>query len=209
MRARACHWAEERSAGPFKVAHREGGCGGQTSSLWLHRSSRRQPGNSINVGASDDVGHRGARRRPSCSAAREAGAAALLAEGRTAFADLNLEKSHVLREGRDLHLLLWRGTAITAVFGAALAMAGLAAEVHDLGVTLPGTTAEQAMPLVRKIADLPPPSAADVAEFVANVKSGKFAELVPEALARKDWAMQNTENVKSVPAVASSLTVSS
>jgi ATP-dependent Lhr-like helicase len=86
-------------------------------------------------------------------------------------------------------------------------MAGLAAEVHDLGVTLPGTTTEQAIPLVRKIADLPPPSPDDVAEFVANVKAGKFAELVPDALARKEWARQNAASVKSVPAVASSLLV--
>lgn len=137
----------------------------------------------------------------------ESEAAALLAEGRTAFADLNLEKSHLLREGRSLHLLLWQGTATTAVFGAALAMAGLAAEVHDLGVTLPETTPEQAMPLVRKIAGLPPPSADDVAEFVTNVKTGKFAELVPDVLARREWARQHAESVKKVPNVASQVAV--
>lgn len=115
----------------------------------------------------------------------DAGASTLLAQGRAAFAELKLERVHLLKEGRDLHLLLWRGTAATAVFGAALAMAGLSAEVHDLGVTLPGTSPEQAMPLICKFADLPPPLLEDAAKFVANVKSGKFAEYVPDTLARQ------------------------
>jgi ATP-dependent helicase Lhr and Lhr-like helicase len=46
----------------------------------------------------------------------------LLAEGGEAFRSLELEKTNVLQEEKDVHVFLWRGSQVTAVFGAAAAM---------------------------------------------------------------------------------------
>ena len=126
----------------------------------------------------------------------------LLAEGRETFRALELDRRSLVSEDRDLHVFLWRGSQATAVFSAALAMAGLAAEVHDFGVTLDKTTADEAMPILQKLANMPAIDPADVAAFVENISGGKFRDYVPDGLARIQWAVQNASLIASMPATA-------
>lgn len=55
-----------------------------------------------------------------------------------------IRASALVEDERGLHVFLWRGSQAIAVFGAALAMVGLASEVQDLGVTIPGTIIRKA-----------------------------------------------------------------
>jgi ATP-dependent Lhr-like helicase len=118
------------------------------------------------------------------------------------FRSLKLDERSLVEEKRDLHVFLWRGSQANAVFGAALARAGLPAEVHDFGVPIPKTTLEEGAPLLPKLGNMQSLTAADVAGFVANIRVGKFAEFVPDALARAQWARQNSDVVKEIPAMA-------
>jgi ATP-dependent Lhr-like helicase len=129
----------------------------------------------------------------------------LLAEGRDTFRELKLGQRSIIAEDDDLHLFLWRGTQATAVFGAALAMAGLASAVHDLGVTLSKTTADEIRPIVGKLAQMGEIDPGDMAVFVENIGSGKFRAQVPEALAREQWAKQNLGVIRDVPSMANQL----
>jgi ATP-dependent helicase Lhr and Lhr-like helicase len=108
----------------------------------------------------------------------------------------------LVEEERDLHVFLWRGSQANAVFGAALAMAGHSAEIHDFGVTIPKTTMDEGILLLRTLGNMGSLTSADVAEFVANIRVGKFADFVPDALARAQWAQQNADIVKQTPALA-------
>jgi ATP-dependent helicase Lhr and Lhr-like helicase len=129
----------------------------------------------------------------------------LLAEGRDTFRALDLDRCSLIREERDLHLFVWRGAQTTAVFSAALAIAGLECGVHDLGVTVPETTAAQMMPILEKLGSMSAIDPMDVAAFVKNVRAGKFQDFVPEALAQKQWALQNGQFVGTAAAIAKTL----
>jgi ATP-dependent Lhr-like helicase len=132
----------------------------------------------------------------------DAEAKALLAEGRSVFRDLNLGVKSLVEEDRDLHVFLWRGSQANAVFGATLAMAGLPAESHDFGVTIPKTTLMEGEPLLRKLGQMESLTSTEVADFVENIRVGKFADFIPEPLARAQWARQNADVVKEIPAMA-------
>jgi len=67
----------------------------------------------------------------------------LLGEARAAYREFELDSVRILSVGRETHLFLWRGTAVTNAFAIALQAAGLECEPHDLGVTLPGTVGRQ------------------------------------------------------------------
>ena len=126
----------------------------------------------------------------------------LLANGRQAFRSLNLERESFVTEGRELHVFLWRGSQATAVFGAALAMAGLTAEVHDFGVTVEKTGLDEIKPILTKLGAFASIDPADMAVFVKNINAGKFRDFVPEGLARSQWAQQNASVVIAVPTMA-------
>ena len=132
----------------------------------------------------------------------DARAQELLMEGRSSFRVPDCQNACLVEDGGDLQVFVWRGSHETAVFGAALAMAGLPSSVHDLGLTLPKTAEGEGGPLVRKLADLGSISAGDVAAFVRNISKGKFAAFVPDDLARAQWARQNQEIVVQVPQMA-------
>ncbi|WP_409192021.1 DEAD/DEAH box helicase [Bradyrhizobium sp. RDM4] len=129
----------------------------------------------------------------------------LLAEGRDTFRGLDLERQAIVQEQRDLQMFVWRGSQTTAVFSAVLGMAGLECGVHDLGVTVPKTTAAQMMPILEKLGSISALEPAEVAAFVKNVRAGKFQDFVPEALAQKQWALQNGQFVGTATAIAKSL----
>ena len=132
----------------------------------------------------------------------DAKAAELLREGRKMFRSLKLDSTSLLEEERDLHVFLWKGSQTTAVFGAAFAMAGYAAEPHDFGVTLPKTTSSQAVSVIEKLSSMGSLIPDDVAAFVENIRVGKFAEFAPEALLRGQWARQNGPIIERIPAIA-------
>lgn len=129
----------------------------------------------------------------------------LLAEGRETFLMQDLDDRFLLEESGDLHVFLWRGSQANAVFGTSLAMAGLAAESHDFGVTISKTTEDEGRALLLKLATMQAPSSADVAEFVENIGAGKFAPYVPDSLARSQWALRNAKIVEGVPEMARSV----
>jgi ATP-dependent Lhr-like helicase len=45
----------------------------------------------------------------------------------------------------------------------------------------------------------------DVAAFVGNIKQGKYAAFVSDALARRQWARQSAPLTGEIPAIASGL----
>ena len=129
----------------------------------------------------------------------------MLAEGRSTFYEHRLSERALIDEDENLHAFLWRGSQATAVFATGLAMAGLRADSHDFGVTIAKTTEEEATPLRRKFADMPALDPNDVAVFVGNIKHGKYAAFVPEALARRQWARQNATLIDEIPKIAAHL----
>jgi ATP-dependent Lhr-like helicase len=130
-------------------------------------------------------------------------AADLLAEGRAAFRDLALGTTRLVPFGRSTHVLLWRGTAMNSVFAIALAAAGLKAAAHDLGVIVADATPDEVASALRQIATgQPPPSAAGLAQFVGNLRIGKFDDHVPETLLRRLWGRANEQVVQEITAVA-------
>jgi ATP-dependent Lhr-like helicase len=129
----------------------------------------------------------------------------LLQEGRNTFQSLQLDKTFLLREERDLHVFLWKGSQTNAVFGAAFAMAGFAAEAHDFGITLTQTTKQEALSVVQRLSATGSVSPDEVAAFVENIRVGKFAELVPEPLLRSQWARHNAHIVRAIPDLAATL----
>lgn len=119
--------------------------------------------------------------------------------------ELDLESRSLVEEERDTHVFLWRGSQATAVFSAALAMAGLQPGVHELGVTVSKIKESELRPILSKLAETRNIDAHDVSEFVANIKVGKFREQVPENLARSLWARQNDDKVTEIPVMAAAL----
>ena len=132
----------------------------------------------------------------------DAKAKELLADGRETFRALGLEQESFLTEDRDVHVFLWRGSQATAVFGAALAMAGLAVEVHDFGVTLEKTGLTEILPILAKLGAMASIDPADMAAFVQNINAGKYRDFVPDGLARSQWACQNAPVVSRIPEIA-------
>ena len=130
----------------------------------------------------------------------------LLAEGRETFRQLKLERQSLVAENRDVHIFLWKGSQATAVFSAALAMAGLKSGVHDLGVSVSKIKGSELVPILQKLTGMGAIDPATVAEFVANIQAGKFREVVPEGLARALWARRNAAVVGGIASMAENLT---
>ncbi|MCA1552109.1 DEAD/DEAH box helicase [Bradyrhizobium sp. BRP19] len=129
----------------------------------------------------------------------------LLAEGREAFSGLGLDTTNVLQEEKDVHVFLWRGSQVTAVFGAAAAMVGLPGHVHDLGLTLSETTVAMARSKLASLADSTAADAVRVSSAVQNITAGKFKDQVPAELARTLWGRQNTCEIGAIPGIARSI----
>lgn len=129
-------------------------------------------------------------------------ASELLAEGRATFRRLSLDRKNIIAEDRNLHVMTWYGTQANAVLGAAAAMAALSLDTHDLGLTFDGATESEVRSVFETLATNPAPSPSLIADFVKNVATGKYAEFVPDHLARKVWALQNERIVSAIPTLA-------
>ncbi len=127
---------------------------------------------------------------------------AFLDQGRVQFAACGLETGALVEDDGDLHVFLWQGSQANAVFGAALAMSGLQPEPQVFGVTIAKADVGSGERALRRLADGPAISPAELAQHVQNLKVGKFAEFVPEELARLQWAEQNASVVARVPEMA-------
>ena len=132
-------------------------------------------------------------------------AADLLGKARESFQSMQLEREFMIRESSDLHIFLWKGSLTNAVFGAAFAMVGFPAEAHDFGITIPRAAESDVMSALTQLSGQEALSSRDVAAFVENIRVGKFAEFVPEALLRNQWARDNAKTVAEVPRIAAQL----
>ena len=129
----------------------------------------------------------------------------LLEEGRKMFGMLDLETKSLLEEENNTHVFLWRGSKTCAVFNAALAMAGLKSGLHHLGVSVSDIDESELLPILRILSQMDALAPGDVADFVSNVKFGKFREQVPGQLARALWARDNRATVASISGVVRDL----
>ena len=127
---------------------------------------------------------------------------AFLAEGRAQFAKCRLDREALVEDDGDLHVFLWQGSQANAVLGAVLAMDGLQPELQVFGVTIAKADIGSGERALRRLAGGPVISPAELAQHVQNLKVGKFAEFVPEELARSQWAEQNAAVIARVPKIA-------
>lgn len=134
----------------------------------------------------------------------DAQAAAFLAEGRAAYRRLGLDATTVLDTGRDVHLFLWRGDAACSVFAAALALVGLLAEPHDLGVTVQKTTLDAVRAALERLAAFRPSDLDRLSEQVTGVQAAKFDTYVPEPLLRRFWARRHASLLPDLAPTAAS-----
>lgn len=130
-------------------------------------------------------------------------AAGLLVEGRAAFAEYGLGDTDLIAAGADTHVLLWRGTAMTNVVAVALSAAGLDCEAHDLGVTLPDTTPDEAAQILRQLSR--PIDAGALSTFVRTLEEAKYDEFAPTELLRDLWARSNARLIAALPDLVAGL----
>lgn len=129
----------------------------------------------------------------------------LLYEARAAYREFDLESVKILSVGKDSHLFLWRGTAVTNAFAVALHAAGLECEPHDLGVMLPETMADEARAIVRQISCAGGLTAQELSGFVENIRSAKYDDLISEEILRNEWRKRNEPYCSEVSTVAREL----
>ena len=128
-----------------------------------------------------------------------------LDEGRMAFQDMDLGNVRFLQVGNDVHVLLWRGTAMNTVFAMALKASGLECQEHDIGITVADVGIDEVKAIVSRIAEMPSMNADDIAQFVENLRVAKYDDLVPEPLLRRMWARSHAEYAAQVKSLAQSL----
>ena len=110
-----------------------------------------------------------------------------LAQGRSAYRDLDLGSRRVLPAGKDTHVFTWHGTDVNSVLGFAFASAGLDCSVMDVGVTVLDTNPDVVHSFLERIAERPP-DIDTISDFVENLQSAKYDEMVPVTLLRRLWA---------------------
>ncbi|MDN2583394.1 DEAD/DEAH box helicase [Aquibium sp. ELW1220] len=110
-----------------------------------------------------------------------------LSEGRLAFRQFGLDSGCLVPAGKDTHAFTWHGSDVNTVLGFAFASAGLDCAILDVGVTVLDTQPDVVQAIMRQISNRPP-DIDQVAEFVENLQSAKFDEMVPEQLLRSLWA---------------------
>lgn len=135
----------------------------------------------------------------------DAEATRLLSDARKAYKKFRLSTETVIAAGHDAHIFLWRGTALTNVFAVVLQSAGLECEAHDLGVTITDTTPDKARAFMRQIANADPPKPDSLSEFVGNLRSAKYDDLLSEEIHRIEWQKRNAAYCLEIPGAAQSV----
>lgn len=131
----------------------------------------------------------------------------LLLEGRTAFQNLNLAKTHFIASKKDTHVLTWRGSAMNAALAILFLSAGLDCESHDVGVTVAGTAPTEIKKVLENLTHFP--SADDLSGFVANIRTAKFDDYVPDALLQRAWSRRTEEQCAALPTLCAELLANS
>jgi ATP-dependent Lhr-like helicase len=129
-------------------------------------------------------------------------ARSLLTEGRAAYHRLDLHRLSILEAGSQIHLFPWLGSAASSVFAVALATVGLGAEAHDLGITIPGVSANDVDSALRRIAGFSPDDLSKIESFAAGLRTAKFDEYISEDLLRRFWKRRNSQIISIVPQIA-------
>lgn len=114
-------------------------------------------------------------------------ARAFLQQGRSAYRSHGLKAGRLLMSGKDTYVFTWKGSETNAVLAFSLAAAGLESSVMDVGITVLDTPPDTVKAILRQLAETRP-DIESIADFVENLRSAKFDEMVPEALLRRLWA---------------------
>ncbi|HEY0313821.1 MAG TPA: DEAD/DEAH box helicase [Allosphingosinicella sp.] len=113
----------------------------------------------------------------------------MLAEGRAAFGERDLGRQRVIESGRNVHVLLWRGTAINSIAAVILICAGFECEAHDMGLTVLDAEIETVRSFLDGLAGIPPPEV--VAQFAENLRTAKYDSYLSDDLLRRAWVKRN------------------
>lgn len=114
-----------------------------------------------------------------------------LLEGRAAFRRKGLGSSAFLEGDADVHILTWRGSRINSLLAVLLTSTGMACEIFDVGITVTGTTLEDARDVLASIGECPPIEG--LGQFVENLTVEKFDEFVPIELLRQNWVSRHAD----------------
>jgi len=127
---------------------------------------------------------------------------AMLVEGRTAYRKFALDRKRLLAQGSNVHVLTWLGSRINDLLAVNLTTAGLDANAHDIGVTVSDVDEEKVAGFLHSIADRPATDAETLSEFVENLSTAKYDELVPPAVLRNLWAARHRDAARAIPGLS-------
>lgn len=113
----------------------------------------------------------------------------LLFQGRAAFEEFDLHRQRLIAAGKNVHVLLWRGSAINSIAAVILICAGLECEAHDIGLTVLDADIEIVRSFLDGLAGIPPPGV--VAEFAENLRTAKYDSYLSDELLRRAWVTRN------------------
>ena len=129
----------------------------------------------------------------------------LLAEGRSGFRRLNLGEVSLLDVGRQIFVFPWIGSAAAAVLAVSFAKTGVAAERHDLGISILDASVDQVKDALQRIANFTPDDLKQIEDFARGLCTAKFDDYIPDALLRRLWGRRNSQVISSIPEVARTL----
>jgi ATP-dependent Lhr-like helicase len=133
-------------------------------------------------------------------------AARLLTEGRNVFDIHGLDGKVFWEEGGSTGILTWAGTRTNEMLALMLLYLGIDASAEDIGVLVPGLSAEQVADALRAIASTPP-DAALVVKVLEDLQVAKYDGLVPHAVLESLWVRENADAFASALALAGKLAV--
>jgi len=132
-------------------------------------------------------------------------AAELLTQGFAAFGRYEMDKTRVLRRGRSITLLTWRGDAVNGLLAVVLKSMGSRCEPHDLGVTADDVDWLKLHDVLSRLASEGIPDLRSVADQVGGLAWAKFDQLLPDPVLREFWTMASKETAALLPEVVAGL----
>ena len=78
-------------------------------------------------------------------------------------------------------------------------MVGLQAEAHDLGISIPGASADQVRGALTKIAEFSPDNLCDIETFAGGLQTAKDDEYISEDLLRHFWKRRKLQTISLIP----------
>lgn len=113
----------------------------------------------------------------------------LLSGGRGAFEELDLGRRRVIAAGKNVHVFLWRGSAINSIAAVILICAGFECEAHDVGFTVLDAEIDDVRSFLDGLVGIPPPDI--VAGFAENLRTAKYDNYLSDELLRRAWVNRN------------------